>query len=108
MKAQSTDLDQCLRSRGDHSDTADPATGASPPEHTARVSQMVDGDHDFLHRLSLAYLKLQSTSQAAGDQETVGLADRGYQDTQSLMRDRISRVKPHVAAAEHAADAPPP
>jgi hypothetical protein len=107
LEAQGTDLNQRLRSRGDSSDTDSPQSGASPPEQTARASQAVEGDHDFLQRLSLAYLELQSTSQAAGDQETAELADRGYEDTQSLIRDRVSRVKPHLAAAEHAADSPP-
>jgi hypothetical protein len=107
LEAQGTDLDQRLRSRGERSGTSSPVSGASPPEQTARASQAVEGDHDFLQRLSLAYLELQSTSQAAGDQETAELAARGYQDTQSLIRDRISRVKPSLAAAEHAADSPP-
>jgi hypothetical protein len=74
-----------------------------PPENPERPSQALGGDQAFLQRLSLAYMRLRAAAQPLRDRETVELADRGYRDTQYLIRERISRAQPRAAAADHAA-----
>lgn len=71
-----------------------------PPEGVGRPTEALDGDHEFLQRLSLAYLRLRSAAQLEEDHETTELADRGYADTQYLIRERISRAKPRAAAID--------
>ena len=73
-----------------------------PPENPARPSDALAGDQAFLQRLSLAYMRLRAAAQPHRDQETAELADRGYRDTQHLIRERISRAQPRAAAADHA------
>lgn len=76
-----------------------------PPERPAQASAALAGDGAFLQRLSLAYLRLRSAAQSERDAETVELADRGYRETQHLIRERVSRAQPRAAAADHAAPA---
>jgi hypothetical protein len=78
------------------------AAQQGPPAGAPRASQSLQGDRDFLQRLSLAYLELHTASESVGDRETARLAERGYQETSLLLREKISRVTPRAAAADKA------
>jgi hypothetical protein len=104
LDRQAAELGSRLQALGRETDTCLPSVSAGPPERTERASQAVAGDHEFLQRLSLAYLELHSVASAHGDQETASLAYRDYEDTQAVIRDRISRVKPRVASLDQASD----
>ena len=74
-----------------------------PRESPAQASVVLDQDQAFLQRLALAYMRLRSAAQPAQDDETTELADRGYRETQHLIRERLSRARPRAVAADHAA-----
>ena len=73
-----------------------------PPDGSERASEALEGDQAFLQRLALAYMRLRSAAQPERDDETTELADRGYRETQHLLRERVSRAQPRAAAADHA------
>ena len=98
---QAIELEQRLAELG-HPATSSPPATDGPPASAERASDAVEGDHQFLQRLSLAYLQLQSASRAREDEETASLAEQGYRETQFLIRERISRAQPRVAAADRA------
>ena len=86
----------------DRAADAEPPVAEVPCARGARASEALEGDHTFLQHLSLEYLKLQATSRAQGDEETAELAEGGYETTQFLIRERLSRAKPRVAASARA------
>lgn len=73
-----------------------------PPVDSEGASEALRWDQAFLQRLALAYQRLRSAAQADRDDETVGLADRGYGEIQHVIRERVSRAQPRAAAADNA------
>jgi hypothetical protein len=103
LEQQAVSLERRLAELGGGTPEPGPtAATEGPPSSVERASEAIGGDGEFLQRLSLAYLRLQSAGRSLSDDETADLAERGYEDTQRLLRERISRAMPRAAASDHA------
>jgi hypothetical protein len=102
LERQRAGLEQRLAELGGRPEPDSTADSEGPPSSVGRASEAIVRDGEFLQRLSLAYLRLQSAGRSLGDDETARLAEHGYHDTQHLLRERISRATPRAAATDHA------
>lgn len=93
LENQAVDLEQRLTHLGHAPDAAPPAA-ALPPASAASVIVDIQA---FLPHLSLEYQRLKSAGRSRGDDETTDLAGRGYEDTQTLLREQLSRAAPRAA-----------
>ncbi len=96
---QDADLEQRLACLGHAPDPA-PPDAELPPSTAERAAEAITGDQAYLQHLSLEYQRLQAASRPQGDTETTELAERGHEETQYLLRERLSRAAPRAAQAD--------